>query len=66
VRAFAEVVEPTGIILTKMDSTARGGIVVALQEEFALPVKLVGRGEGVGDLEAFDLDDFVQGIFDGD
>jgi fused signal recognition particle receptor len=66
VRAFGEVVEPTGIILTKMDSTARGGIVVALQEEFNLPVKLVGRGEGVEDLDTFDLDAFVQGIFDGE
>ena len=63
VRRFREVVELTGIVLTKMDSTARGGIVVALQEEFGLPVKLVGRGEGVDDLEAFDLDDFMQGIF---
>lgn len=63
VRMFREVVELTGIVLTKMDSTARGGIVVALQEEFGLPVKLVGRGEGVDDLEAFDLDDFMQGIF---
>ncbi len=65
VRTFKEVVELSGIVLTKMDSTARGGIVVALQEEHGLPVKLVGRGEGVDDLETFDVDDFVQGIFTG-
>jgi fused signal recognition particle receptor len=65
VRVFGEVVQPTGIVLTKMDSTARGGIVVALQEEHGLPVKLVGRGEGVDDLETFDIDAFIEGIFTG-
>jgi fused signal recognition particle receptor len=62
-RLFSEAVEVTGIILTKMDSTARGGIVVALQQELGLPVKLVGRGEGVDDLEIFDVDTFVEGMF---
>jgi fused signal recognition particle receptor len=66
VRSFSEVVEPTGIVLAKLDSTARGGVVVALQEEFGLPVKLVGLGEGLGDLEVFDPDAFVEGIFQGD
>lgn len=64
VRTFHDVVSLSGIVLTKMDSTARGGIVVALQEEFGLPVKLVGRGEGVDDLETFDVDDFLEGIFE--
>lgn len=64
VRTFNQVVPLTGIVLTKMDSTARGGIVVALQEEFGLPVKLVGRGEGVDDLETFDVEDFLEGIFE--
>jgi fused signal recognition particle receptor len=66
VRTFREVVEPSGIVLAKMDSTARGGIVVALQEEHGIPVKLVGRGEGVDDLETFDVDDFLEGIFAAD
>lgn len=63
VRAFAEAVDLTGIVLAKMDSSARGGIVVALQEEHGLPVKLVGRGEGVTDLEVFDPDQFVEEVF---
>ena len=60
---FKEVVEPTGIVLAKMDSTARGGIVVALREEFGTPVKLVGTGEGLDDLEVFDPDAFIRGVF---
>lgn len=64
VRTFNQVVPLSGIVLTKMDSTARGGMVVALQEEFGLPVKLVGRGEGVDDLETFDVEDFLEGIFE--
>ena len=63
-RAFAEVVDVTGVILTKMDSSARGGIVVALQQEEGLPVKLVGVGEAVDDLETFDVGAFVEGIFE--
>lgn len=62
-RAFGQALQLTGIVLTKMDSTARGGIVVALQEEFGLPVKLVGTGEGVDDLCTFDTGTFVDGIF---
>lgn len=64
VRAFGEVAELSGVILTKMDSSARGGIVVALQEEHGIPVKLVGTGEGVDDLQTFDVDSFVEGIFE--
>lgn len=63
-RAFAEVVDVSGVVLTKMDSSARGGIVVALQQEQNLPVKLVGVGEGVDDLETFDVEAFVEGIFE--
>jgi fused signal recognition particle receptor len=66
-RTFRQVVEPTGIVLAKMDSTARGGIVVALKQEFGVPVKLVGTGEGLTDLEVFDARDFIDGVFaDGD
>ena len=64
VRVFKDVVDLTGIVLSKMDSTGRGGIIVALQEEFGLPVKLVGTGEGVDDLDAFDADAFVEGVFE--
>ena len=61
-REFSKYVTPTGIVLAKIDSTARGGIVVALQEQFGVPVKLVGTGESLDDLEPFDPDEFVQGV----
>ena len=64
VRAFRNTVSLSGIILTKLDGTARGGIVVGLQQEFGLPVKLVGSGEGIEDLSDFDPDDFVEGVFE--
>ena len=64
VRTFGETVGLTGIILAKLDSTARGGIVVGLQQEFGLPVKLVGVGEGIDDMEAFDPGDFIEGVFE--
>ena len=64
VRAFREIVDLSGIILAKLDSTARGGIVLGLQQEFGLPVKLVGLGEGIDDLAAFDTDDFIEGVFE--
>ncbi len=63
VQVFSGAVDLTGIILAKMDSTARGGIVLALQEEYGLPVKLVGTGEGLDDLEAFDVEAFIEGVF---
>ncbi len=65
VREFQGVVSPTGIILAKLDSTARGGIVVALANEFDLGVKLVGVGEAVEDLEPFDPEAFLAGVFEG-
>lgn len=61
-RIFAEVVEVTGIVLTKLDGSAKGGIVVQVQRELGVPVKLVGLGEGVDDLAPFDPESFVQGI----
>jgi len=63
VEAFSRVLPLTGIILAKLDSSARGGIVVGLQEEFGLPVKLVGTGEGLDDMEVFDPQAFVEGVF---
>lgn len=62
-RAFKEALDLSGIILAKMDSTARGGIILALWEEFGVPVKLVGTGETVDDLALFDPDGFVEGVF---
>lgn len=64
VRQFSQVVPLTGILLAKMDSSARGGIVVALQEEMGLPVKWVGTGEGMQDLEPFDPQSFIEGVFE--
>ena len=63
VRAFRDAVDPSGILLAKMDSSARGGIVVALQQEFGVPVKLVGVGERPEDLEPFDASAFLEGVF---
>lgn len=63
VAEFSKAVDVSGIILSKMDSSARGGIVVALQQEYGIPVKLIGTGEGLEDLESFDVDNFVDAIF---
>jgi fused signal recognition particle receptor len=63
VDAFSKAVDVSGIILSKMDSSARGGIVVALEEEFGIPVKLIGTGEGLGDLETFHAESFVEAVF---
>src|SRR5450755_1945037 len=61
-KVFAEVVDVTGIILTKLDGTAKGGIVIAVQHELGVPVKLVGLGEGPDDLAPFDPEVFVDAI----
>jgi fused signal recognition particle receptor len=61
-RVFGEVAGVTGIVLTKLDGTARGGIVVAVQRELGVPVKLVGLGEGPDDLAPFDPEQFVDGL----
>ena len=61
-RVFAEVAGVTGIVLTKLDGTAKGGIVVAVQRELGVPVKLIGLGEGPDDLAPFDTGDFVDGL----
>jgi fused signal recognition particle receptor len=61
-RVFAEVVPVTGVVLTKLDGTAKGGIVIAIQQELGVPVKLVGLGEGPDDLAPFDAKQFVDGL----
>ena len=61
-RAFQEAMGATGVILTKLDGTARGGIVIAVQEELGIPVKAVGIGEAIDDLETFDPESFVDAL----
>lgn len=61
-RVFTEAVEVTGIILTKLDGSAKGGIVIAVQRELKVPVKFVGIGEGIDDLIEFNAEDFVDGL----
>ena len=62
-RQFMEVADITGIILTKLDGTAKGGIAVAIQSELGIPVKYVGVGEKIDDLQKFDSGDFVNALF---
>jgi fused signal recognition particle receptor len=65
-RQFADAVDVTGIVLTKLDGTAKGGIVIAVQRELFVPVKLVGLGEGPEDLVDFDPDEFVDALLAAD
>ncbi|MBD5539623.1 MAG: signal recognition particle-docking protein FtsY [Lachnospiraceae bacterium] len=63
-KEFAQVADLTGIILTKLDGTAKGGIAVAIQSELQIPVKYIGVGESIEDLQKFDADQFVNALFD--
>lgn len=63
-RVFAEVIDVTGLVLTKLDGTAKGGIVIAVQRELGVPVKLVGLGEGPDDLAPFDAEQFVDALLE--
>ena len=63
-KEFREVADISGIILTKMDGTAKGGIAVAIQSEYGVPVKYIGVGEHIDDLQKFDSDEFVNALFD--
>ena len=63
-KEFGDVAELTGIILTKMDGTAKGGIAVAIQSELNVPVKYIGVGESIEDLQKFNSEDFVNALFD--
>lgn len=65
-REFGEAADLTGIILTKMDGTAKGGIAVAIQSELKIPVKYIGVGETIDDLQKFDAEQFVNALFDVD
>lgn len=63
-KEFSEVAKISGIVLTKMDGTAKGGIAVAIQSELGVPVKYIGVGETIDDLQKFDSDEFVNALFD--
>lgn len=63
INAFNEFVEIDGIILTKLDGTAKGGVVIAIEKDYHLPVAFVGVGEGVDDLEKFDYNEFIDNLF---
>ena len=63
-REFSDVAKISGIVLTKMDGTAKGGIAVAIQSELSVPVKYIGIGETIDDLQKFDSDEFVNALFD--
>ena len=62
-KQFKEITNITGIVLTKLDGTAKGGIVLAIKEEVDIPVKFVGLGEGTDDLEPFDIEKYIYGLF---
>lgn len=62
-KVFKEVAHITGVALTKLDGTAKGGVVIALQSELGIPIKLIGVGEGIDDLQEFNSDDFVEALF---
>jgi fused signal recognition particle receptor len=63
-RLFSEVANITGIVLTKLDGTAKGGIVISIKNELGIPVKLIGVGEQIDDLQPFDSKSFVTALFE--
>ena len=63
-KAFSEVANLTGIILTKLDGTAKGGIIVSICNDLKIPVRLVGVGEGIDDMQPFVAADYVQALFE--
>jgi fused signal recognition particle receptor len=62
-RLFTEVTDVTGLVLTKLDGTAKGGVIVGLADEFGIPVRYVGVGETIGDLHEFRAEEFVDALF---
>ena len=61
--SFKEITNITGIVLTKLDGTAKGGIVLAIKESIGIPVKFIGLGEGMNDLKSFDIEEYIYGLF---
>jgi fused signal recognition particle receptor len=64
-KSFKEITNITGVVLTKLDGTAKGGIVLAIKEETHIPVKFVGLGEKKEDLKIFDIEKYIYGLFKG-
>jgi fused signal recognition particle receptor len=64
-KLFTEVTKVTGLVLTKLDGSAKGGVIVGLADEFGIPVQYVGVGEGVEDLRDFEAGEFVDALFEG-
>ena len=62
-KSFKEITNITGIVLTKLDGTAKGGIVLAIKEEVGIPVKFIGLGEKESDLKSFDIENYIYGLF---
>jgi fused signal recognition particle receptor len=62
-KEFTNAVEVTGLILTKLDGTAKGGVVIAIADELKIPIRYIGVGEGIDDLQPFDLDEYVEALF---
>lgn len=62
-KSFKSITNITGIVLTKLDGTAKGGIVLAIKDEVGIPVKFIGLGEGINDLETFDIEEYIYGLF---
>ena len=65
-KAFKEVTDITGIVITKMDGTSKGGIILSIRDELGVPVRFIGLGEGMEDLQEFDLDKYLYGLLLGD
>ena len=62
-KLFSQVVRVTGVVLTKLDGTAKGGVVIAIKNELGLPVRWIGVGEGIDDLRQFEPSDFAKALF---
>ncbi|MBR3266517.1 MAG: signal recognition particle-docking protein FtsY, partial [Bacilli bacterium] len=64
-KAFKEVAPVTGIVITKMDGTSKGGIILSIRDELGVPVRFIGLGEGMDDLQEFDLDEYLHALLVG-
>ena len=62
-KEFNEVAEISGVVITKLDGTAKGGIAITIADEFDMPIKFIGTGEGIEDIQEFDAEEFAGGIF---
>ena len=62
-KAFMEAAQITGLVITKMDGTAKGGIVIGIMDQFHIPVKYVGTGEQMGDIQIFNTQNFIEALF---